>query len=214
MKTQITKKEKKIFKNIIKKYSLTKSNKYQLSPNSFSDEDIIEALKVLVTKKITMSNKTKEFERKFANYIGSRYALMLNSGSSANLLAMFAMINPQKKDKLKSGDECLVPALCWSTSLWPIVQAGLKPVFVDVDPETLNISLNDLKKKITKKTKALMLVHVLGNSTNMSELLKILNRNKILLIEDSCESLGSKYKNRYLGNYGEFGTFSFTIHIK
>ena len=75
MKTQITKKEKKIFKNIIKKYSLTKSNKYQLSPNSFSDEDIIEALKVLVTKKITMSNKTKEFERKFANYIGSRYAL-------------------------------------------------------------------------------------------------------------------------------------------
>ena len=209
MKTQITKKEKKIFKNIIKKYSLTKSNKYQLSPNSFSDEDIIEALKVLVTKKITMSNKTMEFERKFANYIGSRYALMLNSGSSANLLAMFAMINPQKKDKLKSGDECLVPALCWSTSLWPIVQAGLKPVFVDIDPETLNISLNDLKKKITKKTKVLMLVHVLGNSTNMSELLKILNRNKILLIEDSCESLGSKYKNRYLGNYGEFGTFSF-----
>ena len=98
-----------------------------------------------------MSNKTKEFERKFANYIGSRYALMLNSGSSANLLAMFAMINPQKKDKLKSGDECLVPALCWSTSLWPIVQAGLKPVFVDVDPETLNISLNDLKKKNYKK---------------------------------------------------------------
>ena len=153
MKTQITKKEKKIFKNIIKKYSLTKSNKYQLSPNSFSDEDIIEALKVLVTKKITMSNKTMEFERKFANYIGSRYALMLNSGSSANLLAMFAMINPQKKDKLKSGDECLVPALCWSTSLWPIVQAGLKPVFVDIDPETLNISLNDLKKKLQKKLK-------------------------------------------------------------
>ena len=133
MKTQITKIEKKIFKNIIKKYSLTKSNKYQLSPNSFSDEDIIEALKVLVTKKITMSNKTKEFERKFANYIGSRYALMLNSGSSANLLAMFAMINPQKKDKLKSGDECLVPALCWSTSVWPFVQFGLKPVFVDID---------------------------------------------------------------------------------
>ena len=100
-----------------------------------------------------MSEITKKFEREFAKFVGSKYALMVNSGSSANLLATFAMINPMKKDRLKIGDECLIPALCWSTSLWPIIQAGLKPKFVDVDPKTLNISLDDLKNKISKRTK-------------------------------------------------------------
>ena len=175
MKTQITKKEIKNLKKIIDKNSEKTSKNYQLSPNSFSNEDIIEGIKVIVSKKITMSKKTIEFEKKFAKFIGSKYALMVNSGSSANLLAMFAMINPAKKNKLKRGDECLLPALCWSTSLWPIVQAGLIPKFVDIDPKTLNLSIEDLKKKINKKTKAIMAVHILGNSTNMSELMKIIN---------------------------------------
>ena len=113
---------------------------------------------------------------------------MVNSGSSANLLATFALINPLKKNKLKKGDECLIPSLCWSTSLWPIVQAGLTPKFVDIDPQTLNISIPDLKKKISKKTKAIMGVHVLGNSTNMDELMHIVKKNKLYLIEDTCES--------------------------
>jgi len=209
MNNMITKKEIKNLNKIIDKNSLLISKNYPLSPNSFSNEDIIEGLKVIVTKKITMSNKTKVFEKKFAKFIGSKYALMVNSGSSANLLAMFATINPLKKKKLKRGDECLIPALCWSTSLWPIIQAGLKPKFVDVDPSTLNLSIKDLTKKISKKTKAIMAVHVLGNCTNMDELMKIINKNKLILIEDTCESLGSKYKNKYLGNFGEFGTFSF-----
>ena len=84
--------------------------------------------------------------KKFAKYVGSKYALMVNSGSSANLLAFFALINPKNKIKLQKNDECLIPSLCWSTSLWPIIQAGLKPKFVDVDVETLNINLEDLKK--------------------------------------------------------------------
>ena len=209
MKTKISKKEIQFFKKILKKNSKKISKKYTLSPNSFSNDDIIEGLKVLISKKITMSDKTLNFEKRFSKFIGSKYALMVNSGSSANLLALFAATNPTKTDKLDKGDECLIPALCWSTSLWPIVQSGLKPVFVDVEPETLNISIEDLRKKISKKTKALMLVHVLGNSTNMERLMKLVNKHKIKLIEDSCESLGSKYKNKYLGNFGEFGTFSF-----
>ena len=134
---------------------------------------------------------------------------MVNSGSSANLLAAFALVNPRKKNFLKKNDECLVPALCWSTSLWPIIQSGLKPVFVDVDKENFNINLDDLKKKISKKTKALMLVHVLGISTNMEKLMKILKRNRIILVEDACESIGAKYKKKFLGTFGDFSTFSF-----
>ena len=134
-----------LLNKLIDKNTKKEKNIYQLSPNSFSNKDIIKGIKVLLSKRITMGEITKKFEREFAKFIGSKYALMVNSGSSANLLATFAMINPIKKNRLKTGDECLVPSLCWSTSLWPIVQAGLKPKFVDVDPETLNISLKDLE---------------------------------------------------------------------
>ena len=194
---------------LIDKNSKKEKNVYQLSPNSFSNKDMIEGIKVLLSKKVTMSEITKKFEREFAKFVGSKYALMVNSGSSANLLATFAMINPMKKDRLKIGDECLIPALCWSTSLWPIIQAGLKPKFVDVDPKTLNISLDDLKNKISKRTKAILAVHILGNSPDMDKFIKIIKKNKIKLIEDTCESLGTKFKNKYLGTFGEFGTFSF-----
>ena len=201
--------EKNFIKKLIKKEQTKSKFTYSLAPNSFSDEDLIKGIEVLLTKKITMSSITKKFEKEFAKYIGSRYALMVNSGSSANLLATFALINPLNKKKLKKGDECLIPSLCWSTSLWPIVQAGLIPKFVDIDPLTLNISIDDLKKKINKKTKAIMGVHILGNSTNMDELMKIIKKNKLYLIEDTCESLGSTFNKKYLGSFGDFGTFSF-----
>ena len=202
-------KEKKYLSNLIDKYKIKDTNKYLLSPNSFSNEDIIKGIQILLSGKITMSSLTKKFEYEFAKYIGAKYALMVNSGSSANLLSTFALINPLKKNRLKKGDECLIPSLCWSTSLWPIVQAGLIPKFVDILPSTLNISIEEIKKKITKKTKAIMAVHVLGNSTNMDLLNEIINKNKLYLIEDTCESLGSKYGNKFLGNFGNFGTYSF-----
>ena len=200
--------EKKIINSLIKKEQKDLYT-YPLSPNSFSNEDIIKGIEVLLTRRITMSTITKRFEKEFAKFIGSKYALMVNSGSSANLLAAFALINPLKKGRLKKGDECLVPSLCWSTSLWPIIQAGLVPKFVDINPLTLNISIDDFKKKISKKTKAVMLVHVLGNSTNMDQLMSIVKKRKLYLIEDTCESLGSTYRKKYLGNFGDFGTYSF-----
>ena len=202
-------KEKKYLSKLIDKYQIRDSSKYLLSPNSFSNEDIIQGIEILLSKRITMSSLTKKFEHEFAKYIGAKYALMVNSGSSANLLSTFALINPLKKNKLKKGDEFLIPSLCWSTSLWPIVQAGLVPKFVDILPNTLNISIEEIKKKINKKTKAIMAVHVLGNSTNMDMLKNIVNKNKLYLIEDTCESLGSKYGNKFLGNFGNFGTYSF-----
>jgi len=182
---------------------------FPLKDSTFRNKDLIEGIKVIFTKDVTMSKVTKKFEKIFSQKIKNPYPLMVNSGSSANLLALQCLINPYRKKKLKKGDHVLIPSICWSTSLWPIIQSGLKPVFVDVDKENFNISLKDLKKKISKKTKALMLIHVLGNSTNMDELMKIIKKNKIILIEDTCESIGAKYKNKYLGTFGDFSTFSF-----
>ena len=182
---------------------------YPLLQDPYRKKDLISAIKVIKTGHITIGAHTKKFESLFTKKIKVNRSLMVNSGSSANLLALQCIINPYRKKRLISGDQVLIPSVCWSTSLWPIVQSGLQPIFVDIDPNTLNIDLNDLKKKITKKTKALMLVHVLGNSTNMDELIKILKKKNIILIEDTCESLGSKFKQRYLGTFGDFSTFSF-----
>ncbi|MDC2970853.1 DegT/DnrJ/EryC1/StrS family aminotransferase [Candidatus Pelagibacter sp.] len=182
---------------------------YPLVENPFSNEDINEGIKVLKSKQLTLSIKTKNFENDFTKKFNSKYSLMVNSGSSANLLALQCLINPYRKNRLKKNDEVIIPTLCWSTSLWPIIQSNLKPIFVDINPETLNISEKDIEKKITKKTKAIMLVHVLGNSCNMDEIMRIKKKYNLILIEDTCESLGSKYKNKYLGTFGEFSTFSF-----
>ncbi len=203
-----------IIKKLIKKYSYLRkenSNKYPLASNPFEIKDIIQGCKVLLSGRITMSSITKKFEKEFAKYLGVKHALMVNSGSSANLLAFFALINPINKKKIFNNDECIIPALCWSTSLWPIVQAGLKPKFVDIDTKTLNLDLNKVQKAITKKTKAILAVHVLGNSTNMNKLKKIVDKNNLTLIEDTCESLGSRYNKKYLGTFGRFGTYSFYI---
>ncbi len=204
-----------IEKNFLKKLIEKNKNEfysdreYPLIDNPFETSDLMSGINVLLKGKITMSKITNNFEKKFAKYVGSKYALMVNSGSSANLLSFFALINPKNKKRLKKNDECLIPALCWSTSLWPIIQAGLKPKFVDVDVKTMNVNLEDLKKKINKKTKAFLAVHILGNSTNMQELIEICNKKKITLVEDTCESLGSKFKQKSLGTFGRFGTYSF-----
>ena len=182
---------------------------YPLLENPYRTKDINSAVKILRSRKLTIGYKTEEFQNKFSNKLKLKHSLMVNSGSSANLLAFQCLINPYRKNRLKIGDEVLIPALCWSTSLWPIIQSGLKPKFVDIDTETLNINLNDLEKKITKRTKAIMLVHVLGNCTNMDELMKIKKKNKLFLVEDTCESLGTKFKKKYLGTFGEFASFSF-----
>ena len=182
---------------------------YPLVENPYSNDDIAEGVKVLRSKRLTIANKTIKFEKSFKEKLKVSYSLMVNSGSSANLLALQCLINPYRKNRLNKGDEVIIPTLCWSTSLWPIVQSNLKPIFVDINKETLNIDENQIEKKITKKTKAILLVHVLGNSCNMEIILKIKKKYNLILIEDTCESLGSKYKDKFLGTFGEFSSFSF-----
>ena len=182
---------------------------FPLIKNPFDRDDLQEGIKVIKSKQLTLSTKTTQIEKFFDKKFKVRNSTMLNSGSSANLLAFQTLINPYRKKRLNPGDEVLVPTLSWSTSFWPIIQSNLKPVFVDCNLKNLNIDIEDLKRKITKKTKCLILVHVLGHCANMDEIMKIVKKHKLILIEDNCESIGSKYKNKYLGSYGDFASFSF-----
>ena len=127
-----------------------------------------------------MNKETEQFEKIFAKKLNIKYALMVNSGSSANLLAAFAACNPLRENRFKRGDHALIPALCWSTSLWPLVQSGLKPKFIDVDPKTLNLDADHIISKITKKTKVIMPVHLLEISAIIKKL-SIMQKKKELL---------------------------------
>ena len=189
---------------------MSKEFAFPLVDSSYDNQEILRCIDTLLSGQLTMGHRVKEFETEFAKSIGCPYAVMVNSGSSANLLAVSAVINPIREKRLKPGDRVAVPAVCWSTSLWPLVQLGLKPVLVDVDPETLNMSIPALRKAMQNQSiAAVMMVHILGNSTNMSALLEIVNENGMVLIEDTCESLGSSHLGKALGTLGDFGTYSF-----
>lgn len=192
-----------------KKSNLNSKFRFPLLNNGYDKNDLMEATKVLLSKNLTMGKKTREFEKFFAKKIGAKYSLMVNSGSSANLLAFFCITNVLKKNKVPKNSECIIPAICWSTTLWPILQSGLKPVFADVNLNTFCIDYSSLIKKFSKKTKVIILVNVLGNSPEINKIRSFAKKKKIYLIEDNCESLGSKYNNKHLGTYGDFGTFSF-----
>lgn len=207
----MNKPEKKIFYKLIDKYYKNNKKFYPLVKDPFLKEDLICGLEPILRGKITMSELTKKFEHAFAKKLGAKFALMVNSGSSANLLALQTLVNPRNNFLLDHKQECLIPSLCWSTSLWPIVQSGLKPIFVDINSNTLNIDCNLIEKKITKNTKAIVAVHVLGNSTNIEKLEHIVKKYNLTLIEDTCEALGSKYNSKFLGTFGRFGTFSFFV---
>ena len=142
--------------------------KFPLLNNGYNKDDLIEATKVLLSKNLTMGKKTREFEKFFAKKIGAKYSLMVNSGSSANLLAFFCITNVLKKNKVPKNSECIIPAICWSTTLWPILQSGLKPVFADVNLNTFCIDYSSFIKKFSKKTKVIILVNVLGNSPEIN----------------------------------------------
>tara|TARA_B100001121_G_scaffold155790_1_gene136184 strand:- start:240 stop:1001 length:762 start_codon:yes stop_codon:yes gene_type:complete len=206
----ISKKDFKFLERLLDKSNKSKIRKsinYPLLEKGFTNEDIIKGIEVLLSRKLTMSEITKKFENNFSKFVGSKYALMVNSGSSANLLSAFALINPKKKGRLKPGDKFIVPAICWSTSLWPLVQCGLRPEFIDVNIE--NYCLDEMLLKKKSNARAIMNIHILGNSPNMDKLINFVKSKKMYLIEDTCEALGSKFKNKFLGTFGDFGTYSF-----
>ena len=185
-----------------------KNIKYNLASDSWGNEEVSAINEVIKSNRYTMGPKVKKFEKEFASYFNSEYAIMVNSGSSANLL-MIASLFYSKKYDLKEGDEVIVPAVSWSTTYYPVNQYGLKLVFVDVDRNTLNIDPKEIKKAISPKTKIIFAVNLLGNPCDLEEINKICKKNNIILIEDNCESLGAKYYDNFTGTFGLLGSFSF-----
>lgn len=181
----------------------------RLHEPTFGAEEISAALECLLSSRITMGPKVRHFERVFADEFGWRHGVMNNSGSSANLLAVAAIANPATKNGLKRGDEVIVPALSWSTTVWPIIQCGLVPVIVDIDPATFNIDPAQIEKAIGPKTRAVMIVPVYGNPCDMDAVVDICRRHSLELIEDCCEALGARYDGKPVGKFGRVGTFSF-----
>jgi len=192
------------------------SFKFPLATASWGAEEIAAMQRVIASGMFSMGANVLAFERDFAAYIGSRYCVMVNSGSSANLLmvaALFYTNNPRLK--LQRGDEVIVPAVSWSTTYYPLYQYGLKIKFVDIDLETLNFDLNQLEAAVSDKTRAIMAVNLLGNPNEFGRISKIIDDRDILLLEDNCESMGAKYDGRMAGTFGVMGSFStfFSHHI-
>ena len=179
---------------------------YPLATDSWDWKEKLAILKVMVGGRYTMGPNVAKFEKEFADKIGSRNAIMTNSGSSANLVGLHALI---LKQKIKPGSEVIVPAVSWSTTYFPIVQLGLVPVFVDIDINTFNICTKNIVHAITPKTCAILAVNLLGNPCNLFVLKNICYNHKIELIEDNCESLGATFYEKQTGTFGAFGTFSF-----
>ena len=207
----LTTKDNRFLETLITKHNKNKdiNLSYPLLDNAFSNEDILEGIKVFLSQQLTMSEITYNFENAFAKHLGSKHAVMVNSGSSANLLASFALINPKKRNRVNQGDHFLIPALCWSTSLWPLIQCGLKPIFMDVNIKNFCLDERKISKKIIDKIRVILTIHILGNSSNIQEISSLAKKNDIYLIEDTCEALGSKYNSKFLGTFGDFGTYSF-----
>jgi CDP-4-dehydro-6-deoxyglucose reductase, E1 len=185
---------------------------YNLAEDSWDHNEIEAIQKVIESNRFTMGNKVKEFEINFARFVGAKYAVMSNSGSSANLLAIASLFH---SNMLVPGDEVIVPAVSWSTTYYPLTQYGLIPVFVDIDLSTLNLSINEIEYAISNKTKAIFAVNLLGNPNDFRELNRICSENNLFLIEDNCESLGAVYDNKQTGTFGLIGTYStyYSHHI-
>lgn len=180
---------------------------WKLQENALTKKDLKSLSNyILKTKKLTQGNEVEKFEKQFSKWNKSKYSVLVNSGSSANLL----IINAAKElYKWKNGDEIIVPSLTWPTTVNPVFQSNLKPVFIDTNFEDLSLNYDELKKKINNKTRAIFLAHILGFPANIKKIKKIIKGKNIKILEDCCESTGAKIGKQKVGNFGIAGSFSF-----
>ena len=188
--------------------------KYPLATTTWDDAEINAMQEVIKSRNFTMGARVRSYESEFADMFGSSHAVMSNSGSSANLLALGAMRYSSFGED-GSRDEVIVPAVSWSTTYYPITQLGYTLKFVDIDLNTLNASALSIEAAITKKTAGIVAVNLLGNPSELDRLRELADAHKIFLIEDNCESLGAKLNGKMAGTFGDIGTFSsfFSHHI-
>jgi CDP-6-deoxy-D-xylo-4-hexulose-3-dehydrase len=181
-----------------------------VSGKVLSPEDFVNLVDSSLDGWFTSGRFTKDFERSLANFVGARSAIFVNSGSSANLCALSALTSSKLGDRaLKKGDEVLTVAMGFPTTVNPIIQNGLIPVFVDVHLQTLDVNTDKLEEAVSEKTKAIMLAHTLGNPFNLEAVERICKKYNLWLIEDSCDALGSTYKGKKTGSFGDTASVSF-----
>jgi CDP-6-deoxy-D-xylo-4-hexulose-3-dehydrase len=187
---------------------------FPLATSSWDEREYAALQGVISSGRFTMGPLVAQFEREFAAHFGAGYGVMVNSGSSANLIAIAAAVLDPRSD-LNAGDEVLVPAVSWATTYYPLSQYGLTLKFVDIDPDTLNMDLDLAAAAIGPKTKAIFAVNLLGNPNDFARLTALVAEHDLLLFEDNCESLGATFDGKAAGTFGQMGTFSafYSHHI-
>jgi len=209
---------KEIFAKITELFRVEYAHKYFLEGQTlvpyagrvYDEKELVLLVDASLDFWLTAGRYADKFEKSFAAFLGVKHCLLTNSGSSANLLAVSALTSPLLKSRqLKPGDEIITTACGFPTTLNPILQNKLISVFVDVELGTYNIQVEKIEKAITKRTKAIFIAHTLGNPADMGLILKIAKKYNLWFIEDNCDSLGSKYKGRYTGTFGDISTCSF-----
>ena len=178
--------------------------KYPLAFSTWGKEEVEAIQRVIDTDMYTMGKHVKQFEEEFAEHFGSPHAVMVNSGSSANLLMLSLL-----KWKYKLTGDIIVPVVGWATTYFPVVQNGFRLKFVDVDPNTWNIDVDKLKDAIDSNTCAIMAVNLLGNSCDYTKIKQLCDEHDLKLIEDNCESMGAMHEGKHTGTIGLAGSFSF-----
>jgi CDP-6-deoxy-D-xylo-4-hexulose-3-dehydrase len=174
------------------------------------EDDILLGVDSMLDAWLTAGRYSEEFERKLARYMGSRFSFLVNSGSSANLLAFYALTSPKLGDRaIKPGDEIITVAAGFPTTINPMLQFGCIPIFLDIDIPSYNIKADQIESAITPKTKAIMLAHTLGNPFNLDIVMTIAKKYNLWVIEDDCDSLGATYNEKKTGTFGDLATLSF-----
>ncbi|OGX15630.1 MAG: lipopolysaccharide biosynthesis protein RfbH [Omnitrophica WOR_2 bacterium RBG_13_41_10] len=222
MSHKINKTKKKIKKEILEKVSIfyeSNKNSEQFIPGKsiihyagrvYDDKELSKLVEAALEFWLTAGRFAKQFEEGLARFLGIKYCMLTNSGSSANLLAVSGLTSSKLGNKtLQSGDEIITTACCFPTTLAPIIQNNLVPVFIDVDLGTYNIQAEKIERAISKKTKGLFIAHALGNPANILRIMKIVKKYNLWLIEDNCDALGAKYNEKYTGTFGHLSTSSF-----
>lgn len=175
----------------------------------FDEKEMIAAVNSILEFWLTIKDKDKEFNSEFSRFLGTKHSLLVNSGSSANLVAVSALCSNELPNKLEKGDEVITPAMTFSTTVAPIVQNGLVPVFVDTKPGTYNIDETQLANALSDKTRAIMIPHILGIPCEMDVIMNFAKQHNLFVIEDTCDALDSKYNGKQCGTFGDLGTYSF-----
>lgn len=187
---------------------------FELATSTWGQEEINAIERVIASDRYTLGSEVQAFEAAFADYFGSKYAVMTNSGSSANLVGVASLFF-RNENPLRPGDEVIVPAISWATTYHPLQQYGLKLRFVDVDLHTLNMDVSQLEAALTPKTRMIVAVSILGNPAVLDEIRAFADRHGLYFFEDNCESMDAEIDGKKTGTFGDIGTFStfFSHHI-